>query len=175
MRKAFTLIELVFVLVIIGVLATAILPRTKTNPTQEGAIKLASHIRYTQHLALSDDTYSSKSKWYQHRWQIVFNDNKYSIVNEGTYAKIPGKKMRELKDISLKGLTINLSAGCVGKEIISFDYLGRPLVGDLNDDTKPYMSDELLTSKCDITVTDGKTDSVISISPETGYVSVKHN
>ncbi|MBA1433268.1 MAG: prepilin-type N-terminal cleavage/methylation domain-containing protein [Epsilonproteobacteria bacterium] len=37
MKKAFTMLELVFVIVVIGILAALILPRTKTNPVQAAA------------------------------------------------------------------------------------------------------------------------------------------
>ena len=49
MINAFTLIELVFVIVVVGVLAAAIIPRIQTNPVKEAAIQLLSHIRNTQH------------------------------------------------------------------------------------------------------------------------------
>jgi prepilin-type N-terminal cleavage/methylation domain-containing protein len=79
MKKAFTLMELIFVLVIMGILASVILPRTKKNSLQEAAIQLASHIKYTQHLAMTDDTYnSSDSQWYKARWQLVFGKNSNS-------------------------------------------------------------------------------------------------
>ncbi|MDQ7060006.1 MAG: type II secretion system protein [Sulfurimonas sp.] len=66
MKKAFTMIELIFVLVVVGILAAVILPRTKTNPLQEAAIQLLSHIRYTQHLALVDDVYDANdANWYK--------------------------------------------------------------------------------------------------------------
>jgi len=86
MKKAFTMIELVFVIVVIGILAAAIIPSTKTNPVREAAIQLISHIRYTQHLAIVDDTFdSSDSDWYKKRWQIVFinsskANNKYAYT-----------------------------------------------------------------------------------------------
>jgi len=96
MKKAFTLIELIFVIVIMGILAAAIVPKTKTNPLQEAAIQLASHLRYTQHLALIDDPYrNDDSKWYKMRWQLVFHegnaaDNKvaYTIFSDkiGTHS-----------------------------------------------------------------------------------------
>ncbi|MEN4054272.1 MULTISPECIES: type II secretion system protein [Sulfurimonas] len=76
MKKAFTLLELVFVIVVIGILAALILPRTKTNPVQEAAVQVQSHIRYTQHLAMIDDKYDSNDvNWYKKRWQILFSSN----------------------------------------------------------------------------------------------------
>jgi len=76
LKNAFTMIELVFVLVVIGVLAAVIIPNTRTNPLQEAAIQLVSHIRYTQHLSLVNDTYSSSdANWFKKRWQINFGAN----------------------------------------------------------------------------------------------------
>lgn len=79
MKKAFTMIELVFVIVVIGILAAVIIPSTRTNPLQEAAIQVLSHIRYTQHLAMVDDKYDKDNldstdsvKWYKERWQIFF-------------------------------------------------------------------------------------------------------
>ena len=73
MRKAFTLIEIIFVLVIIGILAVVIIPRSGRDPLREVAIQIVSDIRYTQHLAMIDDKYdSTDSNWYRNRWQILF-------------------------------------------------------------------------------------------------------
>jgi len=81
-KNAFSMLELVFVIVIIGILAATIIPQTKTNPLQEAAVQLASHIKYTQHLAMMDDRYDSSNidsngtvKWYKERWQLVFSNN----------------------------------------------------------------------------------------------------
>jgi len=73
MKKAFTLLELVFVIVVIGILAAMIIPSTRTNPIREAAIQLLSDIRYTQHLAMIDDKYDTNDAgWYHERWQINF-------------------------------------------------------------------------------------------------------
>ena len=73
MKKAFTLIEIVFVIVIIGILAVVIIPRTERDPLREAAIQIVSDIRYTQHLAMIDDKYdSTDSNWYRNRWQLLF-------------------------------------------------------------------------------------------------------
>ena len=87
MKKAFTMLELVFVIVIIGILAAAIIPSTRTNPLQEAAIQLVSHIRYTQHLAMVDDKFdSTNADWFKERWQVVFeyatSEPKYSIYSD---------------------------------------------------------------------------------------------
>ncbi len=76
LRSAFTMLELIFVIVVIGILAASIIPSTKTNPLREAAIQLLSDIRYTQHLAMVDDKYNSNdAEWYKGRWQIVFSNN----------------------------------------------------------------------------------------------------
>jgi len=97
MKRAFTLLELVFIIVIIGILAAVILPRTKRSPTREAAIQLVSHIRYTQHLALVDDKYlydvtipvdpssDEHDRWWKARWQLKFeksanSNNKWSYT-----------------------------------------------------------------------------------------------
>ena len=89
MKKAFTLLELVFVIVLIGILAATIIPNTKTNPAAEAAIQLQSHIRYAQHLAMMDDKFGSSTSWYKNLWQIAFTGNTYSIIanNNTLYAK----------------------------------------------------------------------------------------
>ena len=94
MKKAFTMLELVFVIVVIGILAAAIIPSTRTNPLQEAAVQVLSHIRYTQHLAMMDDKYdATKANWYKERWQIIFRSNAgsdnlpaYTIFSDATGA-----------------------------------------------------------------------------------------
>ena len=72
-KKAFTLIEIIFVVVIIGILSAIIAPRVKRATLDEAAQQIASHIRYTQHLALQDDKFdASDQNWSQKRWQIFF-------------------------------------------------------------------------------------------------------
>ena len=84
MKKAFTMLELVFVIVVAGILAAVIIPNTRTNPVQEAAIQLVSHIRYAQHLAMVDDQFdSSNANWYKERWQLIFQMS--STHTEGKY------------------------------------------------------------------------------------------
>jgi prepilin-type N-terminal cleavage/methylation domain-containing protein len=79
MKKAFTMIELVFVIVVIGILAAIVIPRVGSNRLAEAAVQLVSHIRYTQHLAMIDDKFdTADTTWYEKRWQIIFGTSAYT-------------------------------------------------------------------------------------------------
>ncbi|MDP3302389.1 MAG: prepilin-type N-terminal cleavage/methylation domain-containing protein [Sulfuricurvum sp.] len=81
-RFAFTMLELVFVIIVIGILAVFAMPNFRGNQLQTAAEQVASHIRYTQHLAMVDDDFNqSDATWWQERWQIQFEN----------YAPNPGK------------------------------------------------------------------------------------
>jgi prepilin-type N-terminal cleavage/methylation domain-containing protein len=76
-KKAFSLIELVFVIIIIGIMSVVLAPKMDDNSLQQGVNQIISHIRYTQHLALTDDKFNNSDRnWYKKRWQIQFSDNK---------------------------------------------------------------------------------------------------
>ena len=71
--KAFTMLELVFVIIVVGILAATMIPRFDRDSLQEAADKLVSHLRYTKHLAMVDDHFeTTDTEWYKERWQLVF-------------------------------------------------------------------------------------------------------
>jgi prepilin-type N-terminal cleavage/methylation domain-containing protein len=57
MKRAFTLLELIMVIVIIGILAAVVMPRLNSDRMQKAANLFKNTMRYTQHLALIDDKY----------------------------------------------------------------------------------------------------------------------
>ncbi len=68
------MMELIFVIVVIGILAAVFIPRIGRNNLSDAANQLISHIRYTQHLALMDDKYDKNDpKWYNKRWELAFS------------------------------------------------------------------------------------------------------
>ena len=72
-RPAVTMIELVFVIIVLGILASMALPRLNADKTQEAADNILSDIRYTQHLALMDDKHNYHDpKWQKSFWRIGF-------------------------------------------------------------------------------------------------------
>jgi len=73
MRYAFTMLELVFVIVVLGIIASLAMPRIDRDLKQEASDTILSHIRYTQHLALSDNKHKfNEPKWQRAFWEITF-------------------------------------------------------------------------------------------------------
>ena len=73
--KAFTMLELVFVIVVLGILAALAMPRMDRDLRQEAADNVLSSIRYTQHLALIDDKtdpFDLLGTWQKKLWAIRF-------------------------------------------------------------------------------------------------------
>ncbi len=91
MRIAFTLMELIVVVVLIGILAAAVAPFFQRDVLAEAAHQVASHLRYTKHLAMVDNTFNPNDPtWYKARWQIFFTNAKgadnhwaYTIFSDG--------------------------------------------------------------------------------------------
>jgi len=104
MKKAFTMLELVFVIVIVGILSYMVASSFTRNPLREAADQLVSHIRYTQHLAMQDDKFDvNDATWYQERWQIVFNSDAntynqwaYTIFSDGNKNANPNLTLNEV-------------------------------------------------------------------------------
>ncbi len=86
MKRGLTLIELIFVIIIIGILSAVLVP-SFTRPTlTEAAHQVVSHIRYTQHLAMMENKFDPNNQfWYRQRWQIQFRatagDQFYTIYS----------------------------------------------------------------------------------------------
>ena len=77
------MLELIFVIVVMGIIIAVVTPNTRSNPLQEAAVQLAAHIRYTQHLAMMDDRYNAADNiWYKERWQLAFYSNEYTDYAE---------------------------------------------------------------------------------------------
>jgi len=87
-KPAFTMVELVFVIVVLGILAALALPRLERDLRQEAIDNLLSAIRYTQHLALIDDktnptdtTVPAYPNWQRKLWKITFSTSADNLAN----------------------------------------------------------------------------------------------
>jgi len=75
MKNSFTLLELIFVIVVVGIIAVVTLRKTPSDNLDRATIQLVSHLRYTQHLALNQDFYSTTDmNWFKRRWKLSFSN-----------------------------------------------------------------------------------------------------
>ncbi|WP_078405879.1 pilus assembly FimT family protein [Campylobacter pinnipediorum] len=103
-KRAFTMLELVFVIAIVGILSALAIPRSNKDPLREAANQIMADIRYTQHLAMQDSKFVLKtdgtpeSDWYKAYWRIKFQNAKnsgkvkwiYSIFSDSpAYDNVP--------------------------------------------------------------------------------------
>ncbi len=79
MKNAFTMMELIFVIIVIGILSATMLPHFQDTSLRQAAQQVLSDIRYTQHLAMVSDKYDANdTNWYKKRWQIMFGSTNFS-------------------------------------------------------------------------------------------------
>ena len=196
-HRAFTMLELVFVIVVVGILSFIAASSFQRNTVQEATDQLLSHIRYTQHLAMTDDKFNAGiANWYRNQWHLdIVVDNTlwvYSVLstnNPGTYAKDPQNpsaflsglstvaEANRAKNLQLQakyGITTITFTNCPTANnatgfSLYFDSLGRPY-GNKSTATAPH--DNLITNNpCTIVLSNGNAaeNMTIEISPETGY------
>lgn len=91
MKRAFTVLELIFVVVAVGLISSAAINAFKSNKSNQAVSQVLSSIRYTQHLAMIDNKFISAKNmsdysamadqlknvqyWFKGRWQIRFRQN----------------------------------------------------------------------------------------------------
>ncbi len=113
-KKSFTMIEMIFVILIVAVLAIFVTPKFcgdacgKSADLIKAANQVLGHIRYTRHLAMVDNKFvpntdlssyadtttktNDSRYWFNKRWQIVFHrrlDTNYNYIYYSIFSDIP--------------------------------------------------------------------------------------
>ena len=191
------MIELVFVIVVLGILASLAMGRMDRDLKQEASETILSHIRLAQQLALRDNKHrgDNNATWQKAYWQIDFDCTsgcKYTVgsdlnlngsfemlesaidptdgkylLNDGTDTDMSEKVLLE-KKFGIHSIVSSLG------DSIGFDYLGRPHV-DISSSTNTFS--QIMQTDCNLTFTmstdadnDGSDDEfVITIRAETGH------
>jgi prepilin-type N-terminal cleavage/methylation domain-containing protein len=180
-RYAFTMLELVFVIIVIGILAVLAMPNFRGNPLQTAAEQVASHIRYTQHLAMVDDKFDpTDATWFQNKWTIDLCQPAYKVstLNDTITATDPltktamdGTTVEDFdlaEQFSITGITV---AG--GNCRLSFDNMGRPYTFTAAGLPATTL-DGLLNNDMNITLQHTDGNATITVVDETGYVSIDY-
>jgi len=172
------MIELVFVIVILGILASLAMDRMDRDLKQEASETILSHIRLAQQLALRDNKHRSdnNANWQKAYWQIDFDctstcryvvgsDRDLSSSIEKIEAAVDPTDGKYLlnddsadTEMSNKVLVekkfgiydIASSAGCSGSSSVAFDYLGRP---HIKNTTSTNNFSNIMTADCNLTFT----------------------
>lgn len=78
MKKSFTILELIIVLLLLSILYTSFIPKTNTNNINELKNRIILQLKYLRYKALTDSKYDkSDSRWHKERWSFkIFNCDK---------------------------------------------------------------------------------------------------
>ena len=196
-RAAFSMLELVFVVVAMAILGVALLPSNDRNEIGEAAHNIARHIRLAQHYAMMEDVYSADPAWRAAMWRIAFRTANYCYVVYANYNYASGGTQADVDECAIDPLSgrrmysntacsanqgyneelllwkqygvnnITLT-GCGSNKQILFDHEGRPYGSvSLAGDAIPLAND------CQVKVKtmDGE-EATITVAKETGFVSV---
>jgi len=104
MKKSFSLLELIAVIIIAGILYTILSPQLSDTSLTQATDKLITHINYTRHLAIKDNKMQyypidssivegNRSKyWFKQWWQLRIGKNSdgdyfYEIFSDSPYSK----------------------------------------------------------------------------------------
>ncbi|BDY13839.1 pilus assembly FimT family protein [Hydrogenimonas cancrithermarum] len=197
MKNAFTILELIAVIVIVAILSIVMIPRFSDSKLREAADQIISHIRYTQHLAMIDDRYDpQKNEWYKERWQIGFwqctgsYDWYYVVGHDLDHGGGIGNSEAAINPSDNKHLftsnSCNLSNDQSGEILITKKFgINNVILSSSCGNNKhiafdnlgrPYKSTlgsniyDLVNNTCRIHFIADDGDFYISIEPETGYV-----
>jgi len=153
------MIELVFVIVVLGILAALAIPRLERDLRQEAVDNVLSAVRYTQHLALMDDKISpTDNSWQETLWKITFTsgsnayytissdtdkngavsktectidpaNGKYMYNSNGAFSGIGTDESPNIFLAHNYGINSIVPSGGCTSSQIAFDHYGRPHVG----------------------------------------------
>ncbi|MDD3344242.1 MAG: type II secretion system protein [Sulfurospirillaceae bacterium] len=149
MQRAFSLVELIFVIVVMGILARIASNYMPDNRLTNDTHYIAMQIKHIQKNAIGYEAYRFGQSQY---WDINNSDNNATCVVLSTSI---------LEGLDKKGYSLS-STITANQPKFCFDSIGRP-----------YTNNQLLSTKVDINVTYNNKNNTISVLPYSGYVIIK--
>lgn len=201
-KLAFTLIELIIVIIVAGILAAVMIPSMERDTLREASKQIVRHIQLTQHLAMVDDVYDAtkalpsweRALWTFKRYKSGSNycysvvsdtnlDSKYldaDAVNEA--ASDPAKSNLLLfstasctdskKDERSKDLLLTDKYDVSKLTFTNCSTSTMVVFNSLGAPVKKHQSDTPLTNDCTIKVEVGSRTATITVEEQTGYTRI---
>ncbi|GIW76221.1 MAG: hypothetical protein KatS3mg104_1284 [Phycisphaerae bacterium] len=167
-RRAFTLVEILMVVLILGIIGALIIPQIG----QRDDIKLGSAAR----VMIADLSYAqSQSITSRKRCFVFFGSDQYQLktrpapgqpLQDLPHPVQPGNYVTTFHTGPLSGVSI-IEADINGLDALSFDEMGSPLAYDANADTS-----QVISVPARIRMQSGSQILTILIEPYTGQMSV---
>ena len=115
-KKSFSLLELIFAMVLISIATSQFIPKKNLSKLNLAANKIILYLKYTRYIAMIDNKYDINDEmWFKERWTLKFQKCSqsigglyYVIFSDINHKGSPNKKTECLKDpISNKYLYSN--------------------------------------------------------------------
>lgn len=129
-KPAFSMIELVFVIVVIGILASTALSQMDRDIQQEAISTILSDLRLTQQTALSDSKHNNSTQlWQRSYWQFRYkkcgdNNYRYSITSDINYDGINDRDESLISSLDSKYLFFDCSDNDKDSELSNLEKYG---------------------------------------------------
>ncbi len=112
MKKAFSLLEVLLIISLLGFLYTAFIPKTKINRIEELTNRLVLYLKQTRYQALINDKYNENDdSWHKQRWTLKFFRCRkdvggiyYSIYSDKNVSGHPSTEDSLKDSLSLKNI-----------------------------------------------------------------------
>ena len=163
MKKAFSLIELIFVMVIIGILAATGVYYFKPNILQRDVDYVLGKIKEARFRGIGYNKFKFNGSYISDPVGCI-ELTKYALNNDNTKDETQKYKINDLTEISAYHDGLQVQTLC-------FDYLGRPHNGS-QDENETNLS-SLLHTSLEINVTYNGDSRTILVLPMSGFATVK--